>query len=245
MARQKLTDLFKPDALAVLTEAAADLNFLLQRNYRMESALRLVGDRHQLRKPQLHALLRTLSLAPTAPERIRRRLTLATADLRNRNLAVDGYNVLITLETALASGPLLRCVDTCIRDISGVGARHRPTAKTNRALELAAAFLHSRTAPHGHHPASVQWLFDRPVSGSGRLAARLRELAAANNWPWESSTAPSPDGALSRMPERTVICTSDAALLDRVPVWFDLAGEIIAAHLPDAWIIDIRPEQNG
>lgn len=235
MARQKLSELFSPHALSVLTEAAADLHYLLSRRYRMESALRIVGDRHQLRKPQLQALLRTLSLAPTAPQRTRRRLN--PPDLANRNLAVDGYNILITLETALSDGPLLRCADTCIRDISGVGARHRTTTKTHGALELAGDFLHK------HNPASVLWLFDRPVSGSGRLAGRLRELAAAHNWPWESSTAPSPDGALTRMSADTIICSSDAALLDRTTVWLDLAGEIVRAHLPDAWIIDIRPEQ--
>src|SRR3712207_7730451 len=34
-------------------------------------------------------------------------------------------------------------------------------------------------------PASVLWLLDRPVSNSGRLAQRVRELAAARGWPWQ------------------------------------------------------------
>jgi hypothetical protein len=144
---------------------------------------------------------------------------------------VDGYNVLITLETALSGGPVLACLDGCVRDIASVGARHRHSDHTDRALERVSAFL--GPCP----PGSVRWLFDEPVSGSGDLAGYVRRVRPD----WESRTVPDPDGELARF--AGVVCSSDAAVLDRASQWIDLAGEIIRAHLPEAWLLDLRPVQ--
>jgi len=43
-----------------------------------------------------------------------------------------------------------------------------------------------------------------------------------------------PDRLLSETAEGIV--TADSAILDRCTAWFNLAGETIARHVPDAWI---------
>ena len=42
-----------------------------------------------------------------------------------------------------------------------------------------------------------RWLFDRPVSNSGRLKGIVEELAAGRDWPWRVELVPDPDAILS------------------------------------------------
>jgi hypothetical protein len=223
--------LFDSPALEILRRAAGDLSFLLVRGYSMAASLKLVGDRYQLRRPQRQALLRSLSLHPTAASRMKNRIFLTSA--RDSSLVVDGYNVLITVETALGGGVLIRCSDGCVRDIRGVGARYRPTASTDEAIELIGDLV---TAAG---PSRAEWVFDAPVSGSGELAGRVRERSNQMGWPFHAVTAGSADGHL--MGSDGIVCSGDAAILDRAGRWIDLAGEIIATRLPEADILSFVP----
>lgn len=223
-------DLFGARHLPGLRAALADLHWLLDRGYVERSALKLVGDRHGLRQRQRTALLRCACTAAQA--RARREREVGPRALRRGRLWIDAYNVLITVEAALAGGVLLLGRDRCLRDLASLHGSFRRVQETLPALELLGAAL----AAWGVSEAA--WYLDRPVSNSGRLAARMRELGAARGWPWHVHIVKSPDAVLRRTPD--VAATADSAILDRCGAWFNLARRVVASRVPSAAPLDLR-----
>ena len=225
-----------------LQEAAKDLRYLLHRGYAPTASLALVGDRRQLPAPCRQALLRVHSQLPTAPSRKARRLSSEELFKADAPLAIDGYNVILTVEAALKGEPLFLCADGWLRDIQGVGARHRFGPLAREAVD------HIYQTLLRLNVETVHWVLDQPVSKSGELAQRLRTWPLPKAWPLPhalpnplpnplhitATTAPSADGALkekSRQQPHLVVASSDAALLDGVSRPFDLALEVIS-NLP-------------
>ena len=196
----------------------------------MTSSLKLVGDRHGLRERQRLAVSRA---ACSDQDRQRRKdHCVAVEQLRNQPVIVDGFNLIITVEAALSKGPLFVGVDECIRDLSSVHGSYRSVQETDRAIAMIGEAL------QGFAASSVHWLLDRPVSNSGRLAARLADFAVRNNWSWDVQVVFNPDAAIAASP--AVAITSDSLVLDRVERWADLKSYLLAREVPDAWMIDLR-----
>ncbi|HEX6046271.1 MAG TPA: DUF5616 domain-containing protein [Pyrinomonadaceae bacterium] len=147
-------------------------------------------------------------------------------------MIIDGFNLIITVEAALSGGPLFVGVDDCIRDLSSVHGSYRSVEETERAISMIGETLQR------FDPSSVLWLLDRPVSNSGRLAAKIADFATRNDCPWEVQVLFNPDAAIVQSP--AIAITSDSVVLDRVQVWADLKSYLIAREVPDAWMIDLR-----
>ena len=225
-------ELFGIDAAPALRQSVADLSWLLSRGYAMNSAVKLVGDRHQLRERQRLAVSRA-ACADSARE-ARARQHLPVEALRGRTVWVDGFNLLVTLEAALSGGVLLHCRDGCLRDMSAVHGSYHAVVETDAALALAAARLAEL------HVASVHWLLDKPVSNSGRLAGRIRELAEQNGWPWTVDTVFNPDTDLIAARDAVVI-SSDAMVITAAANWYNLAADLILTHrCAPAWVVALR-----
>ena len=198
----------------------------------MTSSLKLVGDRHGLRERQRLAVSRC---ACSDQDRQRRKdHCIAVEQLRGQQVSVDGFNLIITVEAALSGGVLLVGVDDCIRDLSSVHGSYRSVEETDRAIMMIGEAL-QRLAP-----SSVHWFLDRPVSNSGRLAAKIADLASKNQWPWNVEVVFNPDTAI--IAASSVAITSDSSILDRVAHWTDLKSHLLAREIPSAWLIDLRPE---
>lgn len=223
-------ELFGAAELPKLRRAVADLCWLLSRGYKMTSSLKLVGDRHGLRERQRVAVSRSACADEDRQRRTDHRL--AVAQLHDQQLIVDGFNLIITIEAALSGGPLLIGVDDCIRDLSSVHGSYRSVEETDRAITMIGNALERL------RPASVHWLLDQPVSNSGRLAAKLLDLAARANWPWTVDVVFNPDAAIIASP--AVAITSDALILDRVERWADLKTHLLERELANAWKVDLR-----
>lgn len=203
---------------------------LLDRGYGERSSLKLVGDRHRLTGRQRLAVLRLA--CPDRAAAARRKKELPLRELAGRALHVDGYNVLITVETALAGGAVLEGRDGCFRDLASLHSTYRSMEETPAAIERVGRVL------AGVGARAVHWLLDAPVSGSGRLAARLRAEARERGWPWEAETVTDPDAVLGRT--RDAVASSDRRVLDACARWVNLAGEVVARTVPDAWIVSAR-----
>jgi hypothetical protein len=215
--------------LSALRVATAELSWLLGRGYQQKSALKLVGDRHALRERQRLAVSRA---ACSDESRERRRASRVDASaVAGEELIVDGFNLVITLEAALSGGVLVLCRDGCVRDLSSVHGSYRAVEETERAVLLAGEVL------EGLRPASVLWLFDRPVSNSGRLAGRVRRAAEERGWPWEVEVVFNPDRAVEG--SGRVAVTSDSNVLDGVARWLNLNPLIISQHVPKPWLLDL------
>ncbi len=218
---------FAPAALPRLRTATAELSWLLTRGYATPSALKLVGDRHALTARQRRAVQRCACSDDDREARRRRRV--AVDDLAAEALEVDGFNLLITLESALCGAPLLRGRDGALRDMASVHGSYRQVAATAEALERVAALC----ARRGCGP--LRWLLDRPVSNSGRLAARLRETAARHGLAWTAELVADPDVLLKE--SAAIVVSADSAVLDGAGRWCDLAAELVGEGAE--WLLEL------
>jgi hypothetical protein len=141
---------------------------------------------------------------------------------------IDGFNLILTLESALGGGVVLVGRDGCYRDMASVHGTYRKVEETRPALELAARLL----AEWGVQ--SCTWLLDAPVSNSGRLATMIRSVRPT----WLAEVVADPDTILAA--HGRVIATADAGVLDRCAEWVSLARILIDAGVPEAFVVDLQ-----
>jgi len=206
-----------------LPEAAADFRFLLARGYPRKAALGLVGNRYGLDETARRLLHRGV-FAPEVAAARRAKLR-RLRELPGQPLALDGHNVLITLSCAARHLPLVAADDGFIRDVGEVSRAFRVSAATDRVLALMADYLADQAA------GPVEVFYDAPLSLSGELAGRTREIFASRGLAVQAAAVPVPERLLSGFPG--AIATSDTALIDAHATVVDLAGEIIRRH--PAW----------
>ena len=231
----KDADCFASSALPALRSAVGELSWLLDRGYPKKAALKLVGDRHALRDRQRMAVQRCAASDADRSARCARAVTEHC--LAGETIAVDGYNVLLTVEAALSGGVLLVGRDGVVRDLTSMSKHYRRMRSTLPALEAIAAF----TA--GASCRDLLWLFDRPISNSGRLKRTIDELASARRWPWQVELVASPDRDLIASP--AIVATADSGVLDRCGRWFNLARAVVERSAPEAWMIDLSVRRDG
>jgi hypothetical protein len=204
-------ELFAPALLPRLRDAVADFSMLLTKGYADKSALKLVGDRFSLTQRQRLAVMR--SSCSDQQQQSRSERCVPVEALAGQPLAIDGYNLLITIEAALSGGLIFQGRDGCFRDLASIHGTYRKVEETVPAVRLIGGFLAElRTGGarvEGVPPsnrgqdardttvAEVLWLLDSPVSNSGRLKTLLGQLARENNWSWEIRLTISPDAELS------------------------------------------------
>ncbi len=222
--------LFAPAAIANLKLALADFSLLLTKGYAEKSALKLVGDRFSLTERQRLAIMRSACSDQQLKSRRHRQVELA--DLAGRLIAIDGYNVLITVEAAMSGAVIFKSRDGCLRDLASIHGTYRKVTETIPAVQLIGKFLKE------HNVDNCLWLLDSPVSNSGRLKTLIGELARKNNWDWEIKLLISPDAELAKTD--MVVASSDSAVLDRCKSWVNLARAIIEKKLAKVWYADLQ-----
>ena len=219
--------LFAPEAWPVLQRSTAELCWLLSRGYAATSALKLVGDRHQLTARQRSAVERCACPAESRERREGRRV--GPDRLAARALWIDGYNVLTTVEVALGGGVLLAACDGAYRDLASMHGTYRKVSETMPALELLGRAI------SGWGAATCTWFFDRPVGNSGRLKGIMEQLAGERGWAWRVELVQNPDRILAEADE--IAATADSVVLDRCRLWCNLAREVIDRHVPEANVV--------
>jgi hypothetical protein len=203
-----------------LSEPAADFRYLLSRGYPRAAALTLVGNRYNLE----HTARQVLHRGVFAPEAaaVRRAKLRLMRELPGLPLALDGHNVLITLECARRGVPLVAADDGWIRDVGQVSRAFRPSPETEKALALLADYLARHTA------GTLAVFYDAPLSFSGELARFTEELWGTKGLQVTARAVPVPEQELAGFPG--AIATSDTGLIDAHDPVVDLAGEIIRQH---------------
>lgn len=194
----------------MLSAAIEDYRYLLSRGYRPVSALNFVVNRYGLKEEERYTLARGVMAADKAGE-IKSRLVPA-GKMRNKKVAVDGYNVLITVESLLA-GRALACDDTVLRDTRGVFGKYKEGPQTAKALERIIGVLAKAK------PASAIFIFDSQVSRSGQLAKKVTGLLGPLG---TAETDRNADRRLLREAEAGILATSDSGLLLKAKEVVDL-----------------------
>ncbi len=211
-----------------LRAAAADYAWLLSRGYATVSALKLVGDRWNLTERQRMAVRRSACSDAARAQRLERRCR--EADLAGCNLLVDGFNVLTTIEAALGGAVVLSCRDGTYRDIAGLHGTYRRVEETMPSISLLGATISSLNVRQ------CRWLFDRPVSNSGRIRSLFLQYALDHQLDWLVDLVNDPDPLLKESSE--IVATADSAVLDSCARWFNLARYVIETHCLEARIVD-------
>lgn len=152
-------------------------------------------------------------------------------DLTGQMLCIDGYNQLTTIEVALGGGVVLVARDTLYRDIAGLHGTWRRVEETVPAIQMIGQVAMALGVT------SCAWYLDRPVSNSGRLAEMIRDVAVDKGWNWTVEIVNNPDAELAKSPH--VIATADGVIIERCRSWFGLAGQVISAKIPDAYVVNL------
>ena len=224
--------LFAAAAVGRLQEAVGHLSWLLSRGYVSPSALKLVGDRHGLTTRQRTSVARCACSDADLASRQERQVD--AAGLKCRPLWVDGYNVLTTVEAALAGGVILAARDGTYRDMASMHGSYRKVAETLPALELIGRSLSSLSV------SECVWYLDRPVSNSGRLGQIILSMASEDGWPWRVELVADPDAILSQA--ECTVATADSGILDCCGSWFNLAREVVAKYVEEVWMVELGVE---
>ncbi len=153
------------------------------------------------------------------------------SSLAGCRIEIDGYNVLTTIEAALAGGVLLLARDGAMRDMASMHGSYRKVDETQPALELIGQTL----AAFG--VSEALWLLDRPVSNSGRLKTIIEDLAGQRGWTWQVELVHDPDSELAQ--SDAVIATADSGILDLCGTWCNLAREMVERQVAGAWVLGL------
>lgn len=200
-----------------LKTAVQDMHYLLSRGYAERASSELTGNRYRLKARQIQAV----RAASASEIQIRNRAdkALQISALQDATVHLDGFNIIILLESLLSGAYIFRGADGCLRDLSSVHGTYRKVNQTLKSIELVAAFFQKSGAR------KLIWIFDRPVSNSGRIRQMVLDFSFENHLNWETELEFNPDRFLAEHAEIAV--SSDGWILDHCRNWFNLAGYLI------------------
>ncbi len=207
---------FGMDSIDKLRRAGEEIYFLLSRSYPIRNVVTFVGNHYQLSERQRIALSRIVS--PEINIWIRKYKELSTEEIAGQTLYIDGFNIIITLETAFSDSTIFRCMDGTIRDLAGLRGSYRLIDKTNMALQaLADSFENLKIK-------KAVFYLDSPVSNSGRLKQKIIETLSGKSFEVEAFIENAVDPILEK---KSHVITADAIILDKCQSWYNLTDYIL------------------
>ncbi len=199
-----------------LTEPAHDIRYLLARGYPGSATIHFVCDHYRLSKGERHILTRVVHSPDVAAARRKKRL--ACAGINERDVLVDGYNVLITIESMLKGETLWLGDDGFVRDTRGVFRNYNNTDDTYRAVDEVLLFLSECKAR------SVNILFDTQMSKSGQLTRHVHNRFSEYSLNGSARTSRHVDFDLKNAGAGVVVATADGVVIDAVSEVVDIAA---------------------
>lgn len=216
-----------------LVEATKDLRYLLSRGYNRDGAIRFIGDKCRVTLAERYVLMRCVFDKAEAENR--RRKLVPISDINGNVVSIDGYNLLITVESILAEKTVIQCDDSITRDISAVFGKHRITEGTMKALHMILEILKQ------NNPKEVHFFYDKQVSKSGELASMTRTMIKDVNIRGTATTAMKSDIATLR--SGGIIVSGDSVIIQKADRILDLAGEI-SRKLSYANVVRLPPQDH-
>jgi hypothetical protein len=204
-----------------IQKAARDFRFLLNRGYPRKASLELVGNRYGLTSDERHLLHR--GVFSNSDSGSRRKKKVFIGEVRNKDLVIDGHNVLITVEAGISGRPLVVGDDGFIRDISGLSGGFKQTETTEKAIQFIIRAIKKIK------PSQTLFLLDAPISKSGELAEAVRNYLTKQDIPGEAMAVKVPERILIGFPG--VVATSDTAIIDQSKKVLDLAAHVLRKNI--------------
>lgn len=204
---------FSPSAMKVLRTASGHVEYLINEGYDLKQATTFVGNHFLLSERQRLAVMRSLATAEQLAMRKAKLLTAAEA--AGRDVWIDGFNTVITLEVLKCDSILFSCMDGTVRDLASLRGTYRIIPETEDAVRLLFDSLEEMEIR------SATVLLDQPVSNSGRLKALFAGLAA--DYPFDLDIQIQKD-VDRELYEKENVISSDSIILDRCLSWINLAA---------------------
>ncbi|MRX68739.1 hypothetical protein SAMN06265349_103282 [Flavobacterium resistens] len=201
-----------------LKEAVTDLSYFLSRGYGEKATLALVGNRYRLNSRQQQAV-RGMSASQNQIEN-RKAKEIQSQELEGKEIAIDGFNALILLESILSNAYVFKGQDGFIRDLSSVHGTYKRVKQTSQAIEIIADFYQKEKVK------TIHWFFDKPVSNSGRLKKMIEEVALEKQYDWKVELVYNPDKVIAD--SYWIAVTSDAWILDNALTNFNLMNYVLS-----------------
>ncbi|MGB9978385.1 DUF434 domain-containing protein [Methanobacterium sp.] len=209
-----------------LQEAACDLRFLLNRGYRKKGALQFVANKYVLNKDERNYLAR--SIFSDLISKKRQEKIIDISKIKNQLLLVDGYNVLITVESLYSEDydSIILCDDKVVRDLNAVFGKYKLNNTTEMALNKILALISL------YCPSYTCFLFDSPVSFSGRLAGLTKKIMEKYNLPGNANLSKTVDTEIIRLSnlKKGIVATSDSVIIDKVDMVVDIPHYILGLN---------------
>ncbi len=204
---------FSPESIEKLRVASRHVLYLINEGYDLKQASTFVGNHFLLSERQRLAVMRSLA---TAEQLAMRKAKLLTgAEAAGRDVWIDGFNTVITLEVLKCDSILFSCMDGTVRDLASLRGTYRIIPETEDAVRLLFDSLEEMEI----HSATV--LLDQPVSNSGRLKALIAGLAVEYHFDLDIQIQRDVDRDLY---EKENVISSDSIILDRCLSWINLAA---------------------
>lgn len=204
---------FSPGALETMRKASRHILYLINEGYDLKSAAAFAGNHFLLSERQRTAIMRSIGRSDRIRERIERKVPLA--DLAGREVWVDGFNTIITLEVMLSDSILLECMDTSLRDLASLRGTYRLIPQTERAVAMMLSLLEEAGV------SGIHILLDAPVSNSGRLKSLIAGMGQGIPG-LETEVIKDVDRTLY---DKDLVVTSDAIIMDHCGGWIGLTKE--------------------
>ena len=208
---------FSTAALEKLKTASRHILYLINEGYDLKQATVFVGNHFLLSERQRLAIMR--SIATDRDLMGRKRKLKPLYELSGKEVRIDGFNTIITLEVLLSDSLLFDCMDGTIRDLAALRGTYRLIPETAEALRLMFDVLQEVSV------GKINMLLDEPVSNSGRLKTLAAETAE-NKYSFDL------DITILRDVDRTLygkdlVITSDSIILDQCRSWVNLSEECL------------------
>ena len=196
--------------------ASRHICYLINEGYDLKQASTFVGNHYMLSERQRLALMR--SAATDEQLAARREKEVRLGGLAGREVWIDGFNTIITLEVILSDSIFFQCMDGTVRDLAALRGTYRLIPETDRAVHILLVLLEEAKAD------TVRILLDEPVSNSGRLKAKIADIA--ETFPFDVDIRIQKD-VDRELYDKELVVTSDSIILDHCRSWVNLTGEYI------------------
>ena len=206
---------FSAEAVEKMRTASRHISWLLDEGYELKQATVFVGNHFLLSERQRLAIMRSVASRQQILERKRKRVSIEA--LTGKEVWIDGFNTIITLEVLLSDSLLFVCMDEAVRDLAALRGTYRLIPETAEAVMMLFDVLQEARVR------KVNILLDEPVSNSGRLKTLIAETAEGN-YAFDLNIQ------ICRDVDRTLyqkeyVITSDSVILDHCVSWVNLTAE--------------------
>jgi len=144
----------------------------------------------------------------------RRNKIIDISKIEGRSILIDGYNVLITVETIFKEdySSIILCDDGIIRDLNAVFGKYKFNDKTEDVLTDIIGLIKK----YGH--SKIKFFFDRQVSFSAKLANLTEEIIGFQGLKGGAILSKIVDFEIIKLSraKNGIVATSDGVIIDKV-----------------------------